>query len=164
MPDSQTSKRADAPVGSPRPEITESASPRQEGDADLIALEKQFDELVRELLAAQPTGIDLANSLHQQSLKHRIGPAGIDDDTRIKQAEAILARLYPIERAIMQTRARTIAGLGVKARHAAYVMSQYWEAPIDKIDWEAQAMRQLIEAICDFARTSLPFRTEASDG
>jgi hypothetical protein len=37
----------------------------------------------------------------------------------MKQAEAILARLYPIEQAIMQTRARTIAGLGVKARHAA---------------------------------------------
>ena len=77
----------------------------------------------------------------------------------MKQAEAILARLYPIEQAIMQTPARSIAGLGVKARHAAYVMSHYWEEPIDQIDWEAQAIRLLIEAVCDFARTPLPFRS-----
>ena len=54
--------------------------------------------------------------------------------------------------------ARTMAGLGVKARHAAYVMSQYWEAPIDHIDWDAQAVRHLIEAVCDVARTPLPFQ------
>jgi hypothetical protein len=36
-----------------------------------------------------------------------------------------------MEQAIMATLAYTIAGLGVKARHAAYVMSQYWEEPID---------------------------------
>jgi hypothetical protein len=59
----------------------------------------------------------------------------------------------------MATPACTIAGLGVKARHAAYVMSQYWEEPISQIDWEAQAVRLLIEAVCDVARTPLPFRT-----
>jgi hypothetical protein len=48
--------------------------------------------------------------------------------------------------------------LGVKARHAAYVMSEHWEAPIDRIDWDAQAVRLLIEAICDFACTPLPLR------
>jgi hypothetical protein len=161
MPDSQYSNRANAPVGSPRSEVT---APSQDGDACLLTLEEQFDELVRELLAAQPTGIELAACLHQQSLRHDGERAGIDADARMKQAEAILARLYPIEQAIMQTRARTIAGLGVKARHAAYVMSQYWEEPIDKIDWEAQAMRQLIEAVCDFARTPLPFRSATNDG
>ena len=57
----------------------------------------------------------------------------------------------------MQTPARTIAGLGVKARHAAYVMSQYWEEPIDRIDWDARAARLLIEAVCDFAHRPLPF-------
>jgi hypothetical protein len=69
----------------------------------------------RELLATQPTGIELATCLHQQSLRHDDELAGIDSDTRMKQAEAILARLYPIEQAIMQTRARTIAGLGVNS-------------------------------------------------
>jgi hypothetical protein len=163
MPDSQSSDRANAPVGSPPSEVTAPASP-QDGDAGLLTLEEQFDELVRELLAAHPTGIELATCLHQPSLRHDVEPVDIDADTGMKQAEAILARLYPIEQAIMQTRARTIAGLGVKARHAAYVMSQYWEEPIDKIDWEAQAIRQLIEAVCDFARTALPFRSETSDG
>jgi hypothetical protein len=52
----------------------------------------------------------------------------------------------------------------VKARHAAYVMSHYWEEPIDKIDWEAQAIRQLIEAVCNFAHTPLPFRSVANEG
>jgi hypothetical protein len=164
MPDSQSSSRANAPVGSPRSEVTAPASPSQDGDACLLILEEQFDELVRELLAAQPTGIELATCLHERSLRHDVERAGIDADARMKQAEAILARLYPIEQAIMQTRARTISGLGVKARHAAYVMSHYWEEPIDKIDWEAQAMRQLIEAVCDFARTPLPFRSLTSDG
>ena len=140
MQDSQSSNRASAPVGSPRPEVTAPASPSQDDDAGLLALEERFDGHVRELLATQPTGIELATCLHQQSLRHDVELAGIDADTRMKQAEAILARLYPIEQAIMQTRARTIAGLGVKARHAAYVMSHYWEEPIDKIDWEAQAM------------------------
>ena len=71
----------------------------------------------------------------------------------------MLARLAPIERALMATPARTIAGLGVKARHAAYVMSQYWEEPVDQIDWEANAVRLLIEAVCEVARMPLPFRT-----
>jgi hypothetical protein len=76
-----------------------------------------------------------------------------------KEVEATLARLAPIERAIMETPACTIAGLGVKARHAAHVLSQYWEAPIDRIDWDARAVRLLIEAVCDVARMPLPFRT-----
>jgi hypothetical protein len=69
----------------------------------------------------------------------------------------------PIERAIMETPACTIAGLGVKARHAAYVLSRYWEAPVDRIDWDARAMRLLIEAVCDFARTPLPVRNVRAD-
>jgi hypothetical protein len=90
-------------------------------------------------------------------------PRRYDDGTDTKQVEAILERLYPIERAIMQTPACTIAGLGVKARHAAHVMSQYWEAPLDRIDWDAQAMRLLIEAVCDFAHTPLLFRNFKGD-
>jgi hypothetical protein len=162
MRDSQFSNRANAPVGSPRSEVTTPASP-QDDDAGLLTLEERFDELVRELLAIRPTGVELATCLHQQSLRHGV-EAGIDADTRMKQAEAILARLYPIEQAIMQTPARSIAGLGVKARHAAYVMSHYWEEPIHQIDWEAQAIRLLIEAVCDFARTPSPFQSVTSDG
>ena len=48
--------------------------------------------------------------------------------------------------------------MDVKVRHAAYVMSEYWDAPIDKIDWDAWAVRLLIEAICDVAHTPLLYR------
>jgi hypothetical protein len=51
----------------------------------------------------------------------------------------------------MQTRAQAITGLAVKAAH---VMSQYWEAPRDQIDWDARAVRLLIEAVCETAGAS----------
>src|ERR1700716_4554740 len=41
----------------------------------------------------------------------------------------------------MTFRDSTVAGLGVKARHAAYAVSEHWEAPIDRINWDAQAVR-----------------------
>ncbi|WP_407159446.1 hypothetical protein [Bradyrhizobium sp. STM 3557] len=63
----------------------------------------------------------------------------------------MLVSLEPIEQAIMAIPARTIAGLGVKARHAAYVISEHWDAPIGQIDWDARAVRSLIEAVCDMA-------------
>jgi hypothetical protein len=83
----------------------------------------------------------------------------VSDEAVTCRIEPVLARLYPIERAIMRTPACTIAGLGVKACHAAYVMSQYWEDSIDQVDWEAQAARLLIEAVCDVARVPLPFHS-----
>jgi hypothetical protein len=55
-------------------------------------------------------------------------------EAQTRQLEAIHTSLCPIERAIIQTPVCTIAGLGVKARHAAYVVSEYWEAPIERID------------------------------
>jgi hypothetical protein len=61
----------------------------------------------------------------------------------------------------MATPARTITGLGIKARHAAYLVSEYWDAPIDQIDWDARAVRLLIEAVCRTAGVLLPFADEA---
>src|SRR5882724_11140199 len=58
----------------------------------------------------------------------------------------------------------TLAGLGVKARHAANVLSQYWETPIDQIDWDARAVRLLIEAVCDVAHTPLLLRNLRDEG
>jgi hypothetical protein len=130
------------------------------GDDDsLLTLEMELDDLIRELLTAQKANGELVMSFDQRSLPSDGLQAGAeatsDHDARTKQVEAILARLYPIEQAIMATPAHTIVGLGVKARHAAYVMSQYWEAPIDQIDWDARAVRLLIEAVCDAARAPL---------
>ncbi len=48
----------------------------------------------------------------------------------------------------MATPAQTVVGLGVKARHAAYVISEYWAEPLEKADWDRRAVRQLIEAVC----------------
>jgi hypothetical protein len=114
-------------------------------DVRLKALETQFNGLIKELMGTQKANDE---------------PAIYDSDpeARTKQIEAILARLHPIERAIMQAPACTIAGLGVKARHAAYVMSQYWEARADRIDWDEQVVRLLIEAVCGLANVPLPSR------
>lgn len=136
-----------------------SAASEKDDDLALLALETQFKALTAELAASQgvsstraTTGCSdgqtsAAVTLHQERFDH--------DATQ--QAEAILARLYPVELAIMATQARTIAGLGVKARHAAYVMSQYWTPPITEIDWHAKVVRLLIESVCSLTNVRLPF-------
>jgi hypothetical protein len=124
-------------------------------DGALLALEAELDDLVSQLIAAQE-----ADQLPAVSDSARSGTENVSiKEAQAKRVEAILARLYPIERAIMAAPACTIVGLGVKARHAAYVMSQYWEEPGGKIDWEAQVVRLLIEAVCDVAQTPLSFLT-----
>ncbi|WP_316201577.1 MULTISPECIES: hypothetical protein [unclassified Bradyrhizobium] len=134
--------------------------PTTDSDADLLALEAQFDSLVAELLAAQNASDKTAVDPNSRLRDRQDVQAGIesytDQEGRTDKTEAVLARLYPIERAIMTTPARTIKGLGVKARHAAYVMSHYWEEPIEQIDWDARAMRLLIEAVCGLAKVPVP--------
>jgi hypothetical protein len=145
-----------------------SAASAADADAALIALEQQFNAISAELLALQQLCSDAG---WHRSAERPLEPVHMaayaqkqtHDKVGTGQIEAILTRLDPVERAIMATPACTIAGLGVKARRAAYVMSQYWEEPIGQIDWEAQAVRLLIEAVCDVARTVSPFRT-VSDG
>jgi hypothetical protein len=129
-------------------------------DSALLILERQFNEVAADLFAVQRARDELAACSVSRSTEPRselLRPE-YSEEVRTRQVETILARLAPIERAIMATPARTIVGLGVKARHAAYVMSQYWEEPVDQIDWEAKSVRLLIEAICEVARMPLPFR------
>jgi hypothetical protein len=130
-----------------------------EADAALLVLESQFNTLAAELVAAQRAWGELVICPDRRRPRDvRTGvDFGADYEAGTSKVEAILARLDPIERAIMATPARTVAGLGVKARHAAYVTSQYWSEPIDKIDWEARAVRFLIEAVCNVARAPLLF-------
>ncbi|MGC2083715.1 MAG: hypothetical protein WA702_10195 [Bradyrhizobium sp.] len=132
-----------------------------DNDRDLLTLETQLDDLITQLHAAQQeNGLPMVSSEQPSVI-----PDGAGDDTegesvsdaQTKQVEIILERLYPIERAIMAAPACSIIGLGVKARHAAYAMSQYWEESTDKIDWEAQIIRLLIEAVCDVAHKPLSF-------
>jgi hypothetical protein len=141
-----------------------SAVSATDADAVLLALEREFNAISGELLALERLRHDRktyqrpAVQAPEQATKEPQGEEHTCDELVSRQIERVLARLDPIERAIMQTQARTIAGLGVKARHAAYVMFQYWEEPINQIDWDAQAVRLLIEAVCDVALTPLPFR------
>ncbi|MGJ4896690.1 MULTISPECIES: hypothetical protein [unclassified Bradyrhizobium] len=105
-------------------------------DSGLIIMGKQLEEAIAKIRALY----DPASPDHLEGI------------------ESMLAELAPIEQAILATPARTLAGLGVKARHAAYVISEYWDAPIDQIDWDARAVRSLIEAVCEVA--SIPFSFE----
>jgi hypothetical protein len=111
-------------------------------DSDLIVLGKHFEETITKI----------------RGLYDPASP-----DHHLKLIEAMLVGLEPIEQAIMAIPARTIAGLGVKARHAAYVMAEHWDAPIDQIDWDARAVRFLIEAVCDVACMPLSFSNLRED-
>jgi hypothetical protein len=105
-------------------------------DAALLALGRRFDAELETLLALA----SLAND--------RRSTIGI---------ETQLARMAPIENAIMAIPAEGIAGIAVKARVAAHIVSNYWDLPLGELDLDARAFRVLIEAICDIAGASLPF-------
>src|SRR5450631_3158041 len=85
-------------------------------DAVLLALETQFVTIAAELDRN-------INCLRRE----------LADEAQLKEDEDVLARLAPIEQAIMETPAYTITGLSVKARHVAHVLSEYWEVPLDQI-------------------------------
>jgi hypothetical protein len=109
-------------------------------DSNLIVLGKQFEEIAANVA----------------KLQNSAAP-----NEHLELIEAMLGRLEPIELAIMALPARTVEGLAVKARHAAYGISEYWNAPLDQIDWDARAVRLLIEAVCKSAGVPLPFRDAA---
>jgi hypothetical protein len=156
MRDDESQEGPSAPVGLPSEEAIVTSHPAGD-DAPLIMLEGQFNALMAELTTAQRANREICpgrRSLIQPGARTDVD-AAMDPEARTRQEEAILARLHPIEQAIMATPARTVAGLGVKARHAAYVMSQCWSESIDKIDWEARAIRLLIEAVCNVAHQPL---------
>jgi hypothetical protein len=112
----------------------------ERNDAILLGLETRFQAMADELRTAGADGND----------------SEIEDTATLERVEAILARLYPVERAIMMTPADTVVGLAVKARHAAYVLSEYWEVPLEHHDWDRRAVRLLIEAVCHVARATRP--------
>jgi hypothetical protein len=155
MRDDQSQDGPGALVGVSSEEIVTSHSAGD--DAPLIMLEVQFNALMAELKSAEQANREISanrRSLVQHGVQADVNAAR-DPEAGTRPVEAILARLYPIEQAIMAAPAHTVAGLGVKARHAAYVMSQCWSESIDKIDWEARAIRLLIEAVCSVARQPL---------
>jgi hypothetical protein len=154
----------------------------RDGDDALVALERQFEVLAGEFAILLRAEINQngkgtfghscqdAGPINQTSPSERsceLGRAGVVTGQpaaeRLQQLEAALARLEPVERAIMATPAATVVGLGVKARHVAYVVSEYWAEPLEKADWDRRAVRLLIEAVCVAAGRPLAIGEAASD-
>jgi hypothetical protein len=125
---------------------------RSAPDAMLVALGSQFEALSTELAALQKSTIvtfsPTAAPGEQLTSETAINPSA-------ERIEAILALLDPIERAIMTTPAASVVGLGVKARHAAHVLSHYWIDSTDTLDWDVRAVRLLIESTCTVAGVGL---------
>ena len=116
---------------------TSRAARKRRRDAELLALGRQFDAALAKLLSLQMRDADA------------IGPV-----------EAFLARMESIERAILAIPADSMAGVAVKARVAAHVVSNYWDVPLDRLDLDARAFRLLVEAVCSVAGASLPFPSD----
>ncbi|WP_316162435.1 hypothetical protein [Bradyrhizobium sp. SZCCHNRI20481] len=123
-----------------------------EPDFALIQLDTTFVTLLSEISALEYHQVDSQDSRSAENVR-------ADEASRTQKIESVLARLTPVERAIMTTPAQTIVGLGIKARHAAYVVSEHWDVPIDQMEWDARAVRLLIEAICKLAGVPLPLLT-----
>ncbi len=121
----------------PRRKASRTARKRRD-DVELLALGRQFDAALAKLLSLQTRGADA-----------------------VERIEAYLARMEPIERSILTIPAASIAGVVVKARVAAHVVSNYWDVPLDRLDLDARAFRHLVEAVCSVAGVSLPFQLDA---
>lgn len=128
-----------------------------EPDFGLVQLDTTFVTLLLEISALESQHRDDREPRDAENVRS-------DEAGRMQKIESVLARLAPIERAIIATPARTIVGLGIKARHAAYVVSEHWDGPIEQMEWDARTVRLLIEAICQVAGVRLPFSNDADGG
>jgi uncharacterized iron-regulated protein len=126
-----------------------------EGDAELAALGQEFEALsakLAELVVLQRQEVVAINRVVQRG--ERLNGEGMISPS-VERIEALLKLLEPIERAIIAMPAVSVVGLGVKARHAAHVLSHYWTDSPERLDWDAQAVRRLIESTCTVAGVAL---------
>lgn len=120
------------PMNSSRSQRVEALNPRNDLLADQTRPAEQLEDdfaLVQldTTFAALLTEISALEAQHGDGRGRRDENLQSDEASRTQQIESVLARLEPVERAIMATPARTIVGLGVKARHVAYVLSEHWD-------------------------------------
>lgn len=106
-------------------------------DPELQVLGRQFKAATRELIELEA-----------------------DASQTVDRIEAHLAAMEPVESAILAMPARGIAGLEVKARVAAHVLSNYWEVPLDRLDFDARVVRLLIDAVFGAAGVSNPLSSD----
>jgi hypothetical protein len=124
------------------------------GDPDgaLVELGRKFDALSAELATLHREEVDAIAIVASRGghLKHDAMTSAWTE-----RIEAVLTLLDPIERSIVAIPAVTAAGLGVKARHAAHVLSHYWTVSPERLDWHARTVRLLIESTCTVAGVGL---------
>jgi hypothetical protein len=156
MPASHKSRSADGVKhhGASSGEVAVPSSP----DAMLVALGKKLDALSAELTILQNDKVSAAAARGGEQLS---GEAAINPSAQ--RIEDLLVQLDPIERAIMATPAETVVGLGVKARHAAHVLSHYWSDSTDTLDWHVRAVRLLIESTCSVAGVGVSSGQQSSE-
>jgi hypothetical protein len=104
-------------------------------DAELLVLGRQLNAAVRELMELEA-----------------------DPSQTVDRIEAHLAKMEPVESAILAIPARGMAGLEVKARVAAHVVSNYWDVPLDRLDFDARVVRLVIDAV--FGAAGVPHPLE----
>lgn len=124
-------------------------------DAELAALGQEFEALsakLAELVVLQRQEVVAPNRAVQRG--ERLNGEGMISPSA-ERIEALLKLLEPIERAIIAVPAVSVVGLGVKARHAAHVLSHYWTDSPERLDWDARAVRRLIESTCTVAGVAL---------
>jgi hypothetical protein len=132
--------------------ILKQGATESDPDAALVALGRKFEALSAELAVLQREEVDGFSPVAPRGERFK-GEAMISPS--VERIEAVLRLLDPIERAIIAIPAATVVGLGVKARHAAHVLSYYWTDTPERLDWHARTVRLLIESTCTVAGVSL---------
>lgn len=154
---------APASTASASPTGTSAPDDNQNDDHALLALEQEFEVLARKFAKMDMASPRKGKGQGREAGLNQTSSSEASDEfargdvpvklaaRQLKEIESALARLQPIEQGIMETPAQTLVGLGVKARHAAYIVSEYWAEPLEKTDWDRRAIRLLIESICVLA-------------
>jgi hypothetical protein len=132
--------------------IRKQGATESDPDAALVVLGRKFEALSAELAILQREEVDGLSPVAPRDERFK-GEAMISPS--VERIEAVLRSLDPIERAIMAIPATTVVGLGVKARHAALVLSHYWTDTPERLDWHARTVRLLIESTCTVAGVGL---------
>ena len=147
-------------------------------DADLIALGKKFETAYAEFVAADNTRDRLmADAFGRAMERSGLGERFLDpkvlskeefkvwlevlgaEQAGIGDMDAELVNMEPIEIAVMNTPAHTLAGLRVKVQVAIFRNRHLWSAPRNKLDWHEEATRELIETACRLTGQSIPVET-----
>jgi alkylhydroperoxidase family enzyme len=153
-------------------------------DAELVELGRQFEQLRPKYLAALHADNECAHRAHRLAWQ-RTDRTDFEQPPTSEQAKIFFASLRQAEvetgralasdryealdeeivtlaRKIMNTPARSLAGLRVKAMLGIHTNSHLWKKIMCDLDWNEQGARVLIEAVCAVTGLEIPPETVAS--